>query len=102
MSEYGYCGHGHNDLRDAPKVVNYERELKKLKDQIAATSDKEEKSKLIKRLNEVVFQAELEKLERELKKLNDQSAATSDKEEKSKLMKLIKSKLIERLSEVEK
>ena len=47
----------------------------------------------------VVFQAELEKLERELKKLklkklNDQSAATSDKEEKSKL--------IERLSKVEK
>ena len=35
------------------KVYNYERELKKLKDQIAATSDKEEKSKLIKRLNEV-------------------------------------------------
>ena len=38
---------------DAVPVVNYERELKKLKDQIAATSDKEEKSKLIKRLNEV-------------------------------------------------
>ena len=53
VSEYGYCGHGHNNLRNAPKVVNYERELKKLKDQIAATSDKEEKSKLIKRLNEV-------------------------------------------------
>ena len=35
------------------KVVNYTRERKKLKDQIAATSDKEEKSKLIKRLNEV-------------------------------------------------
>ena len=42
-----------NNLRNAPKVVNYERELKKLKDQIAATSDKEEKSKLIKRLSEV-------------------------------------------------
>ena len=42
----------------------------------------------------VVFQAELEKLERELTKLNDQSAPTSDKEEKSKL--------IERLSKVEK
>ena len=53
VSEYGYCGHGHNNLRNAPKVVNYERELRKLKDQIAATSDKEEKSKLIKRLNEV-------------------------------------------------
>ena len=38
---------------DAVPVVNYERELKKLKDQIAATSDKEEKSKLMKRLNEV-------------------------------------------------
>ena len=38
---------------DAVPVVNYERELKKLKDQIAATSDKDEKSKLIKRLNEV-------------------------------------------------
>ena len=49
----GHCGHGYNNLRNAPKVVNYERELKKLKDQIAATSDKEEKSKLIKRLNEV-------------------------------------------------
>ena len=43
---------------------------------------------------EVVFQAELEKLERELKKLNDQSAATTEKE--------VKSKLIERLSKVEK
>ena len=94
VSESGHCGLCHNNLRNAPKVVNYERELKKFKDQIAATSDKEEKSKLIKRLNEVVFQAELEKLERELKKLNDQSAATSDKEEKSKL--------IERLSKVEK
>ena len=53
VSEYGYSGHGYNKLRNAPKVVNYERELKKLKDQIAATSDKEEKSKLIKLLNEV-------------------------------------------------
>ena len=48
-----------NNLRNAPKVVfqaeleKLERELKKLNDQIAATSDKEEKSKLIKRLNEV-------------------------------------------------
>ena len=38
---------------DAVPVVNYERELKKLNDQLAATSDKEEKSKLIKCLNEV-------------------------------------------------
>ena len=53
MSESGHGGHGHNNLRNAPKVVNYERELRKLKDQIAATSDKEEKLKLIKRLNEV-------------------------------------------------
>ena len=35
------------------KVVNYERELKKLNDQSAATSDKEEKSKLIERLSKV-------------------------------------------------
>ena len=35
------------------KVVNYTRERKKLNEKIAATSDKEEKSKLIKRLNEV-------------------------------------------------
>ena len=35
------------------ELEKFERELKKLKDQIAATSDKEEKSKLIKRLNEV-------------------------------------------------
>ena len=48
-----------NNLRNAPKVVfqaeleKLERELKKLNDQSAATSDKEEKSKLIKRLNEV-------------------------------------------------
>ena len=53
VSESGHCGHGYNNLCNAPKVVNYERELRKLKDQIAATSDKEEKSKLIKRLNEV-------------------------------------------------
>ena len=26
VSEYGYCGHGHNNLRNAPKVVNYVRE----------------------------------------------------------------------------
>ena len=53
MSEYGDYGHGHNNLRNAPKVVNYERELKKINDQIAATSDEEEKSKLIKRLSKV-------------------------------------------------
>ena len=35
------------------KVVNYTPERKKLNEKIAATSDKEEKSKLIKRLNEV-------------------------------------------------
>ena len=53
VSEYGYCRHGHNNLPNAPKVVNYTPERKKLNDKIAATSDKEEKSKLIKRLNEV-------------------------------------------------
>ena len=53
VSEYGSCGHGHNNLRNAPKVVNYERELKKLNAQLAATSDKEEKSKLIERLSKV-------------------------------------------------
>ena len=53
VSEYGYCRYGQNNLPNAPKVVNYERELKKLNDQIAATSDEEEKSKLIKRLSKV-------------------------------------------------
>ena len=53
VSEYGYCRHGHNNLPNAPKVVNYERELNKLNDQSAATSDKEEKSKLIERLSKV-------------------------------------------------
>ena len=48
-----------NNLRNAPKVVfqaeleKLERELKKLKDQSAATSDKEKKSKLIERLSKV-------------------------------------------------
>ena len=48
-----------NNLRNAPKVVfqaeleKLERELKKLNDQSAATSDKEEKSKLIERLSKV-------------------------------------------------
>ena len=56
VSESSHGGHGHNNLRNAPKVVNYERELRKLKDQIAATSDKEEKSKLMTRLSEVEHQ----------------------------------------------
>ena len=48
-----------NNLRNAPKVVfqaeleKLERELKKLNGQSAATSDKEEKSKLIERLSKV-------------------------------------------------
>ena len=48
-----------NNLCNAPKVVfqaeleKLERELKKLNDQSAATSDKEEKSKLIERLSKV-------------------------------------------------
>ena len=42
-----------NNVRTAPEVVNYERELKKLNAQLAATSDKEEKSKLIERLSKV-------------------------------------------------
>ena len=41
-----------NNLRNAPKVVNYERELKKLNDQIAATGDEEKKLKFMKRLSE--------------------------------------------------
>ena len=51
-----------NNLRNSPKVVTdvfqaelekLERELKELNDQSAATSDKEEKSKLIERLSKV-------------------------------------------------
>ena len=48
-----------NNLRNAPKVVfqaeleKLERELKKLNDQSAATTEKEEKSKLIERLSKV-------------------------------------------------
>ena len=41
------------NVRNAPEVVNYDRELKKLNDQLAATSDTEEKSKLMTRLSEV-------------------------------------------------
>ena len=58
-SRIDFFGLNRNNLRNAPKVVfqaeleKLERELNKLNDQSAATSDKEEKSKLIERLSKV-------------------------------------------------
>ena len=47
------AGLGFSPTESERKVVNYARERKKLKEQIAATSDAEVKSKLAKRLEQV-------------------------------------------------
>ena len=47
------AGLGVSPTESERKVVNYARERKKLKEQIAATSDAEVKSKLAKRLEQV-------------------------------------------------
>ena len=46
-------GLGFSPTESERKVVNYARERKKLKEQIATTSDAEVKSKLAKRLEQV-------------------------------------------------